>query len=135
MGSDVAVIGVLQVHQNSLGVLAHVFGVLVVHDRRLKTVLRGSLLQQGIALIFELLARTVPVHHEGVDAEALGFGNLARKDIRIVRGVSDVNVLWLAEPGLVSREEAGRSFGTLELGGLRETLAEVGGMTAATSDD
>ena len=133
--SNVAVVGVLQVDEHGLGVLADVLGVFVIHDRRLKTVLRSGLLQQGVTLIFELLARTVPVHHEGVDAKALGFGNLAREHVGIMRGIPDVDVLGLAKPGLVGREQARRSFGALQLSGLREALADVGRVPTASSGD
>ncbi len=51
--------------------------------------------------------RTIPIHHEGVDAHVAGTLNLLAQNVRVLAVIANVDVVWVAEPRLVVRENLG----------------------------
>ena len=106
-GADVFLIS--QLHRFH-GVVSRVSVVIlgfVVHERDVKVLLAGNSLEEHSTAIEEGTPWTIPIHNKCVDAHVAGILNLLAQDVRILAVIADVDVVRVAEPGLVIRENLG----------------------------
>ena len=66
------------------------------------------LLQEGVTLVFERAAVSVPIYREGVNAHLFCFFDLLAKYGGIESRVSDVNMPRGSKPRLIIRQNARR---------------------------
>src|SRR5581483_10906616 len=121
--ANVLLVGLVHSLQCVVSSAAGVLFGFIVHERDVKTGLTRHVLQQGIAAINVGLPVAVPVGGKGVNAHLFGLLNLLAKHCRVLRGVTDINVIVGAEPWLV----IGHHFG----GNIRGTHALIDGAVNA----
>src|SRR5258708_7162771 len=82
---NVTIKKILQVYDHRVSVIARmVDGFVILHRDFEGAVSAGRLLQQRVALVFKLLARAIPVHHEPADIHLPGAGDLLPQHVGIM---------------------------------------------------
>ena len=115
----------MQINNDRVRFVSGIIHGFVVLDGDLEIVFAGELLQQRVAAVHELLARSIPVHQEPGNAQVLGLLDLALEHDAILAGVAHVNVFLVAEPWLVNRQQFGTTLRRAELR-LAQSLVKVG---------
>src|SRR5690242_5988517 len=132
LGTDVLGVGVIQRRHGRRGRIGGVFR-LVVHQGHAEVALGRRLLQQGIGLVEERLALAVPVHDKAGDAHVPGLLDLFVENNPVVAGVADVNVVGVAKPGFVHRQNHGGALRRAEV--LFQRLVDVGAVASQRRRD
>ncbi|PYX02311.1 MAG: hypothetical protein DMG85_21715 [Acidobacteria bacterium] len=103
----------------------------VVHQSHVKLILRRNLLQQVIAPVEERTPLAVPVDGKRVNTEIFCLLNLFTQHAWILGGISDVDVLFVSEPGLVIGNHLRRTVGAAD--SLIERAAHVRSIRRASA--
>src|SRR5450631_3851884 len=99
----------------------------------MKVVFARDLLKQGVAVVLERPAVSIPIHSKSVNAKISSLLDLLLQHGRILRRVSRIHVTWRAEPRLIVRQKFWSVVNWVAA--LIQRLAKFVAITSLTDDD